>query len=234
MRCIAIDDEPLALSVLEDYIQRVPYLSLEKLYENPFEALSEIPKRVVDLIFIDINMPGLSGLDLVRTMRKIPQVIFTTAYAEYAIDGFELDATDYLLKPFGFARFLKAVNKANLSGMGTQVSLPSASVNDYVLVQSQHHMVKISLSEIYYIEGFKEYVKIYTEQERPIMTIRSLKSLTAQLDDRRFMRIHRSFIISIDKIQSIRNGKVRIKDRYVPIGESFKEVFNITVIKGRI
>lgn len=234
MRCIAIDDEPLALSVLEDYVQRIPYLELKGVYENPFEALQFIQEEKIDMVFIDINMPGLNGLEFVKTLRHLPQIIFTTAYSEYAVQGFELDATDYLLKPFSFQRFLRAVHKAHRIDTPSSHSPVPPQAEDYILVQSQHHMIKVPLKDIFYIEGFKEYVKIYTEPEKPILTIRSLKSLMEQLGAGMFIRIHKSFIISIDKIQSIRNGKVRIKERYLPIGDSFKGVFHEMVVEGKI
>ncbi|MEM6844072.1 MAG: LytTR family DNA-binding domain-containing protein [Bacteroidota bacterium] len=234
MKCIGIDDEPLALSVIEDYVKRVPYLELVGVYENPFEALQAVNQQVIDIVFIDINMPGLSGLDLIKSLRNVPQVIFTTAYSEYAIEGFELDATDYLLKPFGFDRFLKAVNKASQSNTTPSTSSSDNSLSDFIFVHSEHHMIKISLADIHYIEGYKEYVKIHTNADRPILTIRSLKSLVEQLGNTLFIRIHKSYIIAIHKIQDIRNGKVKVKDKYLPIGESYKEVFNNVVLKGRI
>lgn len=235
MKCIAIDDEPLALSVVEDYVKRVPYLELIGAYENPFEALQVINRQAIDIVFIDINMPGLSGIDLVKSLQNVPQIIFTTAYSEYAIEGFELNATDYLLKPFGFDRFLKAINKANNPTFGTSTAHASDNTpSDFIFVHSEHHMIKISLDDIHYIEGYKEYVKIHTDADRPILTIRSLKSLVEQLGASLFIRIHKSYIIAIHKIQDIRNGKVKVKDKYLPIGESYKEVFNDIVLKGRI
>ncbi|MEM8969633.1 MAG: response regulator, partial [Bacteroidota bacterium] len=182
MKCIAIDDEPLALSVIEDYVKRVPYLELIGAYENPFEALPVINQQTIDIVFIDINMPGLNGIDFVKSLQSIPQVIFTTAYSEYAIEGFELNATDYLLKPFGFDRFLKAINKANnTSAAPSATPISDSSLSDFIFVHSEHHMIKISLADIHYIEGYKEYVKIHTNADRPILTIRSLKSLAEQL-----------------------------------------------------
>lgn len=239
MKCIAIDDEPLALKVLSEYVNRIPYLQLVDTFENPFEALQTINSLTIDIIFIDIDMPGLSGLELVESLPNDPKIIFTTAYSEYAINGFELDAIDYLLKPFSFERFLKAVNKVNKSKTVVNQNHQSALTRfsdpaDFIFVHSEHYMVKVLLNNIYYIEGFKEYVKIHTDKSKPILTIRSLKSLTEQLNAQSFIRIHRSYIISINKIQDIRNWKLKIKDRYLPIGDSYKEVFNEMVLKGRI
>lgn len=186
-------------------------------------------RQEVDVVFVDIDMPGLNGLELIKSLGNTPPVIFTAAYAEYAIDGFELDAIDYLLKPFGFERFLKAVNKV------TPGPRPAAVASlDFIFVHSEHHIVKISLADIHYIEGYKEYVKIHTEADRPILTIKSLKSLVEQLGTTSFVRIHKSFIIAIDKIQDIRNGKVRVNDKHLPIGNSYRDVFNEVVLKGRI
>ncbi|TRX59111.1 response regulator transcription factor [Fulvivirga sp. M361] len=234
MKCIAIDDEPLALTVLRDYIKRVPYLTLAATFENPFEALQKIHTSEVDIIFIDINMPGLSGLEFIKSLNKSPHVIFTTAYSEYAVEGFELDATDYLLKPFSFERFLKAINKVNKETTVRASGTIQPQTLDFIFVHSEHHIIKISLEDICYIEGYKEYVKIHTADAKPILTIKSLKSLTEQLNSEHFVRIHKSYIINISKIQDIRSGKVKIKDRYIPIGDSYKDVFNDVVLKGRI
>ena len=235
MKCIAIDDEPLALKVLQDYIQKVPFLELIGVYENPFEALQQINSQNVDIVFVDINMPGLNGLELIRSLGSVPRVIFTTAYSEYAVDGFELDATDYLLKPFGFERFLRAVNKATKTFNSTPSTSPAKERSpDFIFVNSEHHMIKISLADIQYIEGYKEYVKIHTQREHPVLTLRSLKSFEEQFEPEQFIRIHKSYIISIDKILDIRNNKVKVKDKYLPIGESYKGVFMDVVLKGRI
>lgn len=228
MKCIAVDDEPLALKVISDYINKVPFLELAGIFENPFEALQVMNNDTIDIAFLDINMPGLTGIQLVKSLRRIPNLVFTTAYSEYAVEGFELDAIDYLLKPFGFDRFLKAVNKVNHTG-------PWQSPNDErtqnaLFVQSEHRMIRLEIKDIYYIEGFKEYVKIHTDEKHPLLTLKSLKSLEEQLELNRFVRIHKSFLISIDKIQEIKNGKVKIKDKYLPIGDSYKKRFNDIVL----
>ncbi len=234
MKCIAIDDEPLALKVIKDYVDKVPYLNLEGTFDNPFEALQYLSQQSVDIVFIDINMPGLNGLDLIRSLRKISNVVFTTAYSEYAIDGFELDARDYLLKPFSFERFLRAVNKCNRLDVPQNSEPTSNQFPNFIFVNSEHRMIKIMISEICYIEGFKEYVKIYTGEDQPILTIRSLKSFEEQLEPSSFIRIHKSYIIAIHKIQDIRHGKVKVNDKYLPIGDTYKEIFNDIVLKGRI
>ncbi|MEM7107483.1 MAG: LytTR family DNA-binding domain-containing protein [Bacteroidota bacterium] len=228
MKCIAVDDEPLALKVIADYVQNVPFLELIDTFENPFEALQVINNETIDIAFIDINMPGLTGIQLVKSLKKVPNLIFTTAYSEYAIEGFELDATDYLLKPFGFDRFLRAVNKINQT-LPTPATFEEPSQNA-LFVQSEHRMVRLNTEDIYYIEGFKEYVKIHTDEKHPLLTLRSLKSLEVQLKPNRFIRIHKSYLISMDKIQEIRNGKVKVREKYLPIGDSYKKRFNALIL----
>lgn len=229
MKCIAVDDEPLALKVISDYIDKVPFLEMAGNFDNPFEALQEINSGAIDIAFLDINMPGLTGIQLVKSLKKIPNLIFTTAYSEYAVEGFELDAVDYLLKPFGFERFLKAVNKINPVQMIAQKPGHEGYQNA-LFVQSEHRMVRLEIKDIYYIEGYKEYVKIHTDEKYPLLTLKSLKSLEEQLTPNRFVRIHKSFLISIDRIQEIKSGKVKVKDKYLPIGDSYKKRFNDIVL----
>ena len=231
MRCIAVDDEPLALKVISDYVKKVPFLELIGTFDNPFDGLQLINKEAIDIAFLDINMPGLSGIQLVKSLKKVPNLIFTTAYSEYAVEGFELDAVDYLLKPFGFDRFLKAVNKID----HPHQHLPQQQVinepsQKALFVQSEHRMIRVGVKDIYYIEGFKEYVKIHTDEKHPLLTLKSLKSLEEQLEPNRFVRIHKSFLISIDKIQEIKNGKVKVRDKYLPIGDSYKKRFTDIVL----
>ncbi|MDW7692420.1 LytTR family DNA-binding domain-containing protein [Flammeovirgaceae bacterium SG7u.111] len=233
MNCIAIDDEPLALELIERYIQKVPFLKLMGSFLSPFDALEMLNSTIVDLVFTDINMPDINGIDFVKSLCSQPKVIFTSAHSEYAIEGFDLDATDYLLKPYSFDRFLKAVNKANNKQDSSNIP-QNAFLSDFIFVNSEHHMIKVALSDIYYIEGFKEYVKIYTSNERPILTIKSLKAFGEQLNSDLFIRTHRSYIVSIDKIQDIKNSRVKVKNNYLPIGSSFREQFNKFVLKGRV
>ncbi|MEM6525421.1 MAG: LytTR family DNA-binding domain-containing protein [Bacteroidota bacterium] len=230
MKCIAVDDEPLALKVISDYIEKVPFLELKGTFENPFEALQVINNESIDIAFLDINMPGLTGIQLVKSLKKVPNLIFTTAYSEYAVEGFELDATDYLLKPFGFDRFLKAVNKIDHT-KPPQTTYREPSQNA-LFVQSEHRMIRLDIKDIYYIEGFKEYVKIHTDEKHPLLTLKSLKSLEEQLEPNRFIRIHKSYLIAMDRIQEIRNGKVKVREKYLPIGDSYKKRFNDMVLGG--
>jgi len=240
---MAIDDEPMALSLLESFIQKVPYLSLEGLYESPFEAMQANQLHEVDLLFLDINMPDLSGLDFIKSIKNPPMVIFTTAYHEYALDGFELDAIDYLLKPIPFERFLRAVNKAYRMNSNKVVSVSTKSsakeaqtgTKDYIFIKSEHQLVKLNLKHILYIEGFKDYLKIFTtNSQHPHLTLKSMKSMEETLQDKGFIRIHRSFMVSIPQIMAVRGNKVKIGEKYLPIGENYKASFSEKVLTGHI
>lgn len=233
--CVAIDDEPLALQLVEGFIQKVPYLNSLGAFESTFDSLPVLKKGGVQLLFLDINMPDLSGIDFLKSLKDPPLVIFTTAYDEYALQGFELDALDYLLKPFSYERFLKATNKAY-----DQINLMEQNVHqkskgeDYIFVKSEHNIIKIPLNNILYIQGFKDYLKIHTPEPRPIFTLKSMKSMEEMLPSNRFIRVHRSYIVSIDKIHSFRNGRIKILDKAIPIGELYRESFHQKVVEGRI
>lgn len=224
---IAVDDEPLALDLIRNHINKVPYLNLLGTFYNPIDALELIRKNRVDLIFLDINMPDVLGIDFIKGLQKPPKVIFVTAYDNYAVQGFEVSAVDYLLKPVSFSRFLSAVEKAR------EIIDPQQKKEDFIFVKSEHNLIKIELKTIQYIEGYKDYLKIYTNQDRPILTITTFKAIEELLPDN-FIRIHKSFIVAIDKIISFRNGKVFVKDKQIPIGESYKESFNKMVVQGRL
>lgn len=244
MKCIAVDDEPLALDLVKSYIQKVPFLELLGTFESSYEALEMVQQEEVELVFLDINMPDLTGLQFIRSLSKPPAIIFTTAYQEYAVEGFDLDATDYLLKPFSFDRFLKAVNKANrqLSRPAKAASAPSPpasfpaqeSQDEYVFIKVEHNILKLRLSDIFYIEAYKDYVKIYSGEAKPTLTIKSMKAMEEMLEDKGFIRIHRSYIVSIEKIESMRNNKVIVKGKSFPVGENYKEAFYEKVVKGRL
>lgn len=231
INCIAIDDEPLALDKLEQYILKIPYLNLIGKFDNAIQGLEFLKENGVDLIYLDINMPDLSGIEFIKGLQNPPKVIFTTAYNHFAIEGFELNATDYLLKPFSFDRFLKATER--VYDLLSSKNIPKA--DDFMFIKSEHTILKINFADIHFIEGFKDYIKVFlTDSPKPQLTLFSLKSIEQLLPQNRFLRIHRSFIIAIDKIQAIRNGKVLIKDVWVPIGESYKELFEEVVLKGRM
>ncbi|MCG8307539.1 MAG: LytTR family DNA-binding domain-containing protein [Cytophagales bacterium] len=233
INCIAIDDEPLALELVEGYINKIPFLRLVGTFDNSGEALEVINNEPIDLIYSDINMPDINGLQLVKVLENGPKVIFTTAYDSFAVQGFELDAVDYLLKPFSFERFLIATEKA-LKRMGKNRPPVRDASNDFIFIKTEHNMVKVMLDAIYFIEGYKDYLKIHTDQKNPILTLKSMKSMEKILEHKGFIRIHRSYIISISKIHSVRNGKIRIKETSLPIGDNYKENFHAQVLDGKI
>jgi DNA-binding LytR/AlgR family response regulator len=226
--CVAVDDEPLALSVLEKYIGSVDRLKLVGTCANAIQALQMLQENQVDLLFLDIQMPKIMGTDFIRTLKKSPKVIFTTAYRKYAVEGFELDAVDYLLKPISFERFLKAVNKVlqteiqqpEPAQQPTDVALESSTTCLYA--RADRKMIKILLNEILYIEGLSDYVRIVTTG-KTIITKHLISSLEETLPKHAFMRIHRSFIIALDKIDSYNGDTIHIKDKELPIGRLFKQ-----------
>ncbi len=235
--CIIIDDEPLALDILEDHVAKVNYLNLVGRFESAIEATNQYSELKAQLIYLDINMPDLSGIDFLKSMVNPPNVIFTTAHESYALQGFELDAVDYLLKPISFHRFLKATGKARERVTTTNHAAGQAGgngVSDYIFVKSEHNVIKIRIADILYVQAYKDYIKIFKEGERPILTIKSLKSVYELLKPHGFVRTHRSYVVAIDKIESFRNGRVRIGETVIPIGDNYREEFHHNVIDGRI
>lgn len=230
MKCIAVDDEELALDLLIDNINNVPYLELVGTATNTLEATEIIAENEVDLIFLDIQMPGLSGIQFLKTMKQPPLVIFHTAYEEYALTGFELDVVDYLLKPVSFERFLKACNRAQEFYSLRNSPQHTDMVSEYFFVNSEYALVKVKYHEILYIEGLKDYIKIYVEGvRRPIITRMTMKSIEEKLLPHNFMRVHKSYIISLPRIKSIRNLKVTIGEMQIPVSEQ-----NIELLMARI
>lgn len=240
INCIIVDDEPLAIELLEEYVAKIPYLKLMASFENSFKALNFLKENKVELILLDIHMPDFSGIDLFRSLQNPPKVILTTAYAKYAVQGFELNAVDYLLKPISFNRLLRATDKSYdlmqimQKGRPTNVERDHKQVEDYIFVKSTHNIIKVNLSDIEYVEGYKDYLKLHTGEQHPILTIKSLKALESVLPPDTFVRIHKSYIVSINKIKSYRKGKVRVKDKYLPIGDSYRSIFNKIVLEGRM
>lgn len=219
LNCVAVDDEDLALELLEDNIKQVPFLKLVGTAHNAFEALEILQTERVDLLFLDIQMPGLTGIQLLKSLQNNPLVVFITAYEQYALDGFELDVVDYLLKPVSFERFLRSANKALEKHQASQI-LNQAATSDYFFVNSEYSLVKIKYDDITYIEGLKDYIKIYLKDvTRPVITRMTMKSIEEKLAPLNFMRVHKSFIISLDKISSIRNLKVMIDNATIPVSE---------------
>lgn len=243
MNCLAVDDESLALDLLEDNIRKVPFLNLVARCRNAFEAVEHLRREPIDLIFLDIQMPGLTGVQFLQSLGpNPPMVIFVTAYEQYALEGFNLDVVDYLLKPVSFERFLKAVNKAHelhhlrhaspqtAEGQSEPATAPEHTVNpaasDYLFVNADYSLVKIRLSDITYVEGLKDYVKIYQEgQSRPVITRLTMKALEEKLPAGRFLRVHKSYIVSLDKIESIRNLRIKIGAMQIPVSEHYSEAF---------
>jgi len=234
IKCLAIDDEPLALSQLKSYIKKVPFLELVEACQSPIAAMKVLAEQEVDAIFIDINMPDLNGLSFVRTLIHPPLVVFTTAYSEYAIEGYKVDAVDYLLKPFGLDDFQRAANKVlrqyELVHGAMEKAAPAASEpedDDIIFVKTEYKVVSISMSKIRYVEAMSEYLRLYMEGEaKPITALLSMKKLEERLPQQ-FMRVHRSFIVNLQKIQEVARGRILMDEKtYIPVGDSYKDAFN--------
>lgn len=231
IKCLIIDDEPLAQRVIEKYAQSLPFLEVVGKCSQAVEAIEFLHQQKIDLMFLDINMPKLSGIDFLRTMKRTPLVIITTAYAEHALEGYELDVVDYLMKPFGFDRFLKAVNKAQdvLASRNYQedpgvISEQAASEDQFVFVKSGKKTFNVNLNDLLYVEALGDYVKIYTT-ERMIVSYQSLKHMESILPATRFPRVHKSYLVSLSRVEMIEGNQVRIKDKFIPIGSNYKMEF---------
>lgn len=230
VRCLVVDDEELARTLLETFIGRVPGLVIEALCANPLEAAAVLRQRPVDLLFLDIQMPELTGIEFLRTLQHKPVVIFTTAYSDYALEGYTLDVTDYLLKPFSFERFLQAVNKAmsvlqarDLADRApAAVSAPPPPEKDYILVKADHKIHRIRFGDILYIQSMREYVAFHTVSGR-ILSLNSLKNLEEELPADRFIRIHKSYIVAIDKVATLEGNTLHVGKEKLPVGASYKE-----------
>lgn len=231
MKCVIIDDEPLAVDLLKDFVSKVDSLELINTFNNAIDAVSYINQNNVDLIFLDIQMPHFSGIEFLNTIEKKPLIIFTTAYSDYAVEGFNLGAVDYLVKPIPFHRFLKSVVRAQQIFNPTAIqSNPEAliateSEQDFMFVRAEYENVKINFSDILFIEGLKDYVKIYTTDNKFTLTLISLIKLENLLSNKGFSRVHRSYIINIKHVKSIQKNKVLISDKRIPISESYKNAF---------
>ncbi len=224
IKCLVVDDEELARKLLETYISKLPNLELVAECKNPLEAMDVLQNQEIDLIFLDIQMPELTGIEFLKTLTKKPQVIFTTAYSDYAIEGYSLDVADYLLKPFGLERFIQAVNKVDqrLNSKPSPESTPPTKAKDYILVKSEHKVHRIKLSDILYIQSMREYVAYYTPEGR-ILSLNSLKKLEQDLPDDQFIRSHKSYIVAIDKIKTLEGNLVHIAKEKLPIGAIYKD-----------
>ena len=224
IRCLAIDDEPLALQQIAAYINKVPFLELAAQCQSALEARQFLSDDRVDAIFCDINMPDLNGMDFVKSLTAPPLVVFTTAYSEYAIEGFKVNAVDYLLKPFGMQEFMRAANR-----LQERLTIPAsapAETDDTLFLKTDYRIVKVNIPDIRYVEAMSEYLKVWIEGEaKPIITLLSMKKMEERLPDN-FMRVHRSYIINLNKIQEVNKNRVIMDaDTYLPIGDLYKEAF---------
>lgn len=290
IRCLAVDDEMLSLDLLEDNIRRIPFLHLVTKCSNAFEALSVMQRERIDLIFLDIQMPGLTGVQFLESLASHrPMVIFVTAYKKYALDGFDLDVLDYLVKPVPFERFVKAVNKAaswhsmkhaaslqqgssgekpahfisaeqlqqgspteiarQASGNSEKLELPAANITDhqtinyneetayaaFFFVNVEYNLVRINVCEISFVEGLKDYIKIHLyQQPRPVITRMSMKTISEKLPLRAFMRVHKSYIISLDRVHAVRKNRIYIEQHIIPVSDSYREEFFKRIAPGTL
>jgi two-component system, LytTR family, response regulator len=236
LKCVIVEDEPLARNLMTDYVSKVPYLTLIEACSNPLKALEVLRVHQIDLLFLDIQMPEITGINFLKTLQKKPLVILTTAYSEYAIESYELDVVDYLLKPITFDRFLKAVDKANQRASHPQpvpVSRPGELPTPFVFVKDGTKLVKVMWDEILYVEGLKDYVTIHTRTQK-VITLQRLKTLETQLPADRFVRVHHSYIIAIKAIDAIHKGEVQIGNAMIPISDSYKKAFRDIIEKNQM
>lgn len=225
--CIAIDDEPLALQLVTGYIEKTPGLELAGAFDNPLDAAEFLSGQMVDLIFVDIQMPDLTGIEFTRLLEKGPKIVFTTAYEKYALEGYKLEVVDYLLKPFSYEEFLTAVKKAQkLIGLEQRDQSKVEVNNDFLFLKSEYKIKRINFNDIQYIEGMKDYVKVFTSNEsKPVLSLTSLKMLESKLPAGKFMRVHRSFIVNLEKINTIERSRIVFGTVYIPVSDQYKEKF---------
>lgn len=224
---IAIDDEPLALGLVAGYIEKTPGLKLAGKFDDPLEASEFLAENHVELIFLDIQMPDLSGVEFARIMEKGPKIIFTTAYEKYALEGYKLEAVDYLMKPFSYEEFIAAVNKARkLISLEQQATTNIESNNQFLFLKSDYKIRRINFNDILYIEGLKDYAKVYVQNNpKPVLSLTTLKLLETKLPPEKFMRVHRSFIVNLEKIDTIDRSRIVFGKEYIPVGDQYKDRF---------
>ncbi|MEI6138602.1 MAG: LytTR family DNA-binding domain-containing protein [Mariniphaga sp.] len=227
LKTIAIDDEPLALKLVSDYISKTPFLEMVGAFDNPLDAIDFLSEQTADLIFVDIQMPDLTGIEFTRSLEDPPKIIFTTAYEKYALEGYKLNAIDYLLKPFSYEEFLKAAGKARKQVELEINSLPTVEANNqFLFLKSEYKIRRINFNDILYIEGLKDYIKVYTTtDDKPVMSLNSVKSLELKLPEDKFMRVHRSFIVNLDKIDTIERSRIIFGKVYIPVSDQYKDKF---------
>ncbi len=224
---IAIDDEPLALELVSGYIKKTPGLKLAGKFDNPLDASEFLAENQVELIFLDIQMPDLSGIEFTRIMEKGPKVIFTTAYEKYALEGYKLEIVDYLMKPFSYEEFLAAINKVRkLLSLERQATENVEANNQFLFLKSDYKIRRINFNDILYIEGLKDYVKVFIQNNpKPVLSLSTLKLLETKLPSEKFIRVHRSFIVNLEKIETIERSRIVFGKKYIPVGEQYKEKF---------
>ena len=232
INCIIVDDEPVARKLLEEYIQDVDYLELKGKAENPLKASSLLQSNEIDLMFLDINMPKLSGIEFLRTSHVLPLTIMTTAYAEYAVEGFELDVLDYLVKPFSFERFFKAVNKAK-DYYVLKTKPPESSPNNYFFVKCDGKIEKLFFEELLYIEAMLNYVILHTESRKMIVYL-TVKSITEQLPADKFLKIHKSYIVNTSKIKNIEGNEINLGSVKVTMSQGLQDSVMKEILKGKM
>ncbi len=225
LRCVAIDDEPPALVLLKEYVSRIPAIEMLETFDDAVSGAEFLRNTSVDILFIDINMPDITGIDLVRSLTVKPLIIFTTAYKKFAFEGFELEAVDYLLKPISFTRFSKSVQKAISMH---QKTVPAKSSDPlYLFVRSEYRMLKLDIETIEYIEGLEDYIRIHLLHAKPVMTLMTLKAVLEKLPPEKFKRVHRSYIVSVDKVVSIHNKKATlVSSKELPISDTYQDFIN--------
>ncbi|AYL97545.1 LytR/AlgR family response regulator transcription factor [Mucilaginibacter celer] len=233
IRCLVVDDEPLALHILEDYISKMPFLQLVKATTNPIEALTMVQAAEADLVFLDVQMPELTGIQFLKIANGKAKVILTTAYPQYALEGYELDVVDYLLKPIAFDRFFKSVQKAQsiIQPVATKPVVVQAEPvqqddfsTDFIFVKTEHKIQKVYLHDIVFIEGLKDYISIFTSTER-IITLQGMKKMEDALPEKHFVRVHKSYIVALNKIDSIERSRIQIGDKIIPVGDTYRDEF---------
>jgi two-component system LytT family response regulator len=240
LKCIAVDDEPLALDIIEDYVSKVPFLELVKRTENAIEALQMVQAGGIDLVFLDIQMPELTGIQFLKIASGKSNYILTTAYSQYALESYDLNVSDYLLKPIAFDRFYKAVEKVHNQLQKAEPTIvaapeqpvvqavsavaPAQQAQDFIFVKTENKIQKIELDDILYIEGLKDYISIFTKTER-VITLQNMKKMEETLPKGEFIRVHKSYIISIDKIESIERSRITIAKKIIPIGDTYRDEF---------
>jgi DNA-binding LytR/AlgR family response regulator len=232
INCLILDDEPGALEVLEHFIGKVFFLNLVKKCEHAIEAMQILEENNIDLLFLDISMPDIDGLQFLKSIKSRPLVIFTTGFREYALDGYDFDIVDFLLKPFDFERFLKAVNKANnLISKTSRIPVVQPKAQQYIFIKADYKLMKINVDDILFVEGLKDYIKIYTRQKL-YLTLMSMTAIEEKLPAGEFFRLHRSYIISLSKIDSISRHRVIIGEKFIPISLPYREKFYLIIDKS--